>query len=161
MPEIKVTKYRLWCKTCKDFKIHDKIYDDGVQLFNKGPFKILCECKTEFTDIKLSEISEDKILEQRKRFKENRSLKFRQRLATYTKYFADPDSFDVIERGEDLVEDDAGLLVIEAQEKAKKLEDKITLSRELEKFKNVNRNDICLCGSNKKYKKCCIIRHNK
>jgi predicted RNA-binding Zn-ribbon protein involved in translation (DUF1610 family) len=29
------------------------------------------------------------------------------------------------------------------------------------RYKNVNRNDMCPCGSGKKFKKCCLINHEK
>jgi len=55
MPEIKNYKYRRWCKNCKDFKIHNKTDND---IF-------VCSCGTEYTSVKIKEIPNKKIIEQR------------------------------------------------------------------------------------------------
>jgi len=39
---------------------------------------------------------------------------------------------------------------------AKYREEKEQIKQELLKFKGVQRNDTCPCGSGKKYKKCCL-----
>ena len=68
MPQI--IMQRLWCKSCADWKLFDK---------NIGDEELKCyTCKTDHVNTLLSEIPEEKLLEQRKRYKEEKSRQFRE-----------------------------------------------------------------------------------
>lgn len=143
---------RIWCKECNDFTIHEIQKDE----------KLNCNfCGTEYTEVYLKDIPEDKLEEQRDRYRLQERKKLMNLysgfLNPYTDIFRPPISKHVV------LESDAGQKEIderkrrerakrlaeyrERQEKKKKLQ---------EKFKNVHRNDKCLCGSGKKYKHCCL-----
>jgi len=161
MPQI--TKYRKWCKSCNEYEIHWYKWDS-----ENGNSKYICEkCDTEFSDINLTEIPAEKLKEQRERYKQNEadyinnlfaSRLFRPNATMFSRFF---DSTDEI--GIKIDEDDAGQIAIQtenrkiANEKEKiEHENYQALAVEYQKFKRLNRNDKCGCGSNKKYKKCCL-----
>lgn len=151
MSDIKKYTYRLWCKNCNDFKIHNKSND-----------KFICECETEYTSIKIKDIPNKKVLEQRKRYEKYRTEKFRKTLNLFSMctFSSSGSLFDEVGGVENiLIEADAGLkheeqLILE--EKQKIIQER---KEELKRFKNTRRNENCLCGSNKKYKKCCLLIH--
>lgn len=166
----KIEKHRLWCKKCKDWKLFTT-----KKLFDKEYF---CEeCKTQFEEILLKDIPEDKIKEQRERYKES----IKKQNSMFSKGLMSGMAMGDISFGVqfghnlcensgylDIIEHDAGQLEIDIEterkkrEIASKKEEEIRLKREeLKKFKDVNRNQLCICGSGKKYKKCCLLKHNK
>jgi len=74
-------------------------------------------------------------------------------MSSSSSFFNEPEIEEV------LIESDAGLKREEEIIKQKQEEIVKEMKEELDKFKNVGRNEICLCGSNKKYKKCCLLKH--
>jgi len=58
------TYKRLWCKTCNEFELHEP-----TTLFEKELHCI--ECSTAYTEVYLSEIPEEKLIAQRKRYTEH------------------------------------------------------------------------------------------
>lgn len=144
-----ITYYRQWCKTCNDFELH----------FNRK-----CKaCDTEYSDVYLKDIPEEKLTEQRKRYKESKRLGFK-RIMEYSlsgfNTFSEPIK--------QIIESDAGQKRIDERinekfEQAKLLREQ--QKEEAKKYKNVGRNDICpTCfenGLNIKFKKCVHFKELK
>ena len=156
------TYHRLWCITCKDWKLFNENFFDQI--------KKCSDCKTEHKPILLKEIPKEKIIEQRNRYKE------------YTKKSLDTLlGFGmrgmVINPLDHLFSEDFPTEIIESSAGQKKIDEKIFEKREKEyqqrrlerkkeyeealKYKGLGRNSICLCGSDKKYKKCCLTKMEK
>ena len=146
--------HRLWCRTCSNWTLHDWwLKDDGYKCK---------DCETVHKPILLKEIPTEKILEQRKRYKE----KEKESMGSMGMYLLGPtpsNPFSEDWSKPEIIESDAGqknIDKIKAEEQEKKAE-KRRLERQKQhkealKYKNLGRNDICLCGSGKKYKKCCL-----
>ena len=145
--------YRLYCKKCSDYTIHSE--KDG---------EYTCECGSIHEHYKLSEVDPEKVKEQRNRFKAYRSNERNETLSHCLGYLDGSNKMKEMMNmfsapGSNIKtiikESDAGL-----KREEKIINDKIDeeiriLKEERLKFKDVGRNDICLCGSGKKYKKCC------
>ena len=150
------TYNRTWCKICNDWTLH-RMNDEKEQVCN--------DCNTVFTTIKLIDIPEDKLKKQRKRYIESTNPVNRIMSMLYdsspsvqmAKMFQSPGS-DII-----ITEEDAGQEKIGEQNRIKYekySEERNKLKEEALKYKNLNRNDICICGSGKKYKQCCLNKFN-
>lgn len=152
-------QYRTWCKTCKEWMVHQRKEDD-----------LLClECGTKFTEILLSKIPTEQIQEQRIRWKhqqrtDSESL-FPYIMSGYMLGGVGDDMFNENWNEPKVIESDAGQKVINEKERRQRqiLSEERTrkrMEREeyIKKFSGVGRNDICLCGSNKKFKKCCLAK---
>jgi len=160
---------RLWCKTCNDWELFEQHYPNWKEWFCK-------KCEKVHEPVLLSEIPEEKIIEQRKRYIEwNHSSmgKFmgemmmtqeQRNLKELVHMFSPPGSdFET-----EIIESDAGQHAIDdekrrkrAEEMAKYREEKEQIKQNLLKFKGIQRNDSCPCGSGKKYKKCCLEETEK
>lgn len=153
-----ITKYRTWCKTCGEWELHSST------MINNEEELVCDECGELHELYKFSEIPNEKLVEQRERYKETRfshfkSVLFNQRMLNLNRF-----------NDLNIIESDAGQKEIdeiiheEYEKKRKELEEKRKLYEE--KFKGVNRNDNCPCGkldSNGKpfkYKKCCLSKFN-
>ena len=141
--------YRQWCKSCNDFTFHTS--EPGSEL--------TCRiCDTEFSSIMIQDIPENKVEEQRTRFKEHRRR-------TMFSYLRNPlemiKNSEMFGNDDFIIETDVGLLAIE--ERIRQERESIRRSNlELkQKFANLGRNELCRCGSGKKYKKCCQPKINK
>ena len=157
------TYYRIWCKTCNDFTLPHRSHKNMLE---DKPVEAQCnDCKTEYTDIFLSEIPEAKLVEQRKRYTEKKRKEMEDLFSF--KFLSDMtrSPFDEDWPKPEIVESDAGQKSID--EAAQKIRDEehrleqIDRQRQVEekiKYSSVGRNDLCLCGSGKKYKKCCLQR---
>lgn len=138
------TKYRKYCKSCEDYKLFD---------FHKSELK--CDsCNGEYEKVSFDEIDDTKILAQQSRYRRHEFDSLNNILFKRKNLMAE--LFSETKIGYEVIEDDAGF--IEKQRKAlaeynEKRKERIKLQ---EKFANVGRNDVCLCGSGKKYKKCCL-----
>lgn len=145
---------RIWCKTCNNFTLHE---------FNKNTCN---DCSTEYTSILLKDIPKEKLFEQRERYKKsNNVFSIYEKIAGFSQNMSmfDPPGSDI-----EIRESDAGQKSIDEANKRKrekeleerhiKRQEEIKLAR---KFKDLGRNDICLCGSGKKFKKCCWRAINK
>lgn len=153
MPTIYI--YRLWCASCNEYTEHhrndftDKNY-------------VCRSCKTVFSDTPLCDIPEEKVLAQRKRYTESRiygSIS-NQFLASITGHsgsaFTDPVGGNV-----KYIESDAGQKEIDEENTRletiqwlQRSKERSQREEELAKYKNLGRNEPCLCGSGKKYKHC-------
>ena len=173
-----IQKHRLWCKSCNDFTLHDRIFNDelkheryGLCSFPKNEegeqkkFASLCECGTQYTSVNKSEIPVDKLLEQRARYKEQRRLEFQKLYGSMLNGYGMSNPletfFNDVKIGVEVVETDAGLEAEEAEKKRIRDEKRAEFNLEVSAFKKLGRNDRCLCGSGKKYKQCCLPRHEK
>lgn len=173
MPEVVNFKYRIWCKSCNDFTIHDRVFLDEVNhpkhslcVFNnetlEPKFHSVCECNTVYTEAYLKDIPEDKINEQRKRYRAQRLDQVKNLTSFITKSSVYDTFFDEVSGPKTkIIESSAGVEAIERKLKEERREELIKLANEREQYKNVGRNDVCLCGSGLKYKKCCYSRHKK
>lgn len=151
---------RIWCKTCQDFTLHTSDGNDGSKCR---------ECDTVYTDVYLKDIPKDKLEAQRKRYTESQGNVVDKYLGLFTEtpeqrrikeiahMFSEPGS-DV-----EIIESDAGQKKIDdrkRKERAKRMaelrEEREKGVEEYKKYKGLGRNDICICGSGKKYKKCCL-----
>ena len=164
--------YRYFCKTCEDFELHKRIFSDETtnELFShcifdeeKNPVFICTSCNTQYTRTLLSEVSDEKIEAQRKRYREYKANEFaeltkfmtRQDNSLLTDLFREPSNkFET-----KIIESDAGLKAIQEAERLEEKRIRQEKYAEQQKFKNVGRNDTCLCNSGKKYKKCCHSKH--
>ena len=156
-------KYRVWCKTCNDFVFHIK-KDENLDCTH---------CDTTYSEILLKDIPEEKIEEQRKRYKDHRKEEMnkvfkmimeapeKNRSKELINMFSSPDpDFD-----SEINESDAGQKAIDEENKkireaemAERQRIKDEQKEEAAKYKSLGRNDICICGSGIKYKKCCLTR---
>jgi uncharacterized protein YchJ len=57
-----------------------------------------------------------------------------------------------------ILEDDAGQIELDAQLKAEREAKRMAEIEFKERYRGVQRNEKCLCGSGLKYKKCCLPR---
>lgn len=158
-----ITYQRIWCKVCEDWTLH-------VKPFAKDAHWGCKICKTEYTDITYAEIPADKLAEQRTRFtkaKKNKRHDFINggMLRILSDFGGAVDSFSEVR--EEIIECDAGQEAIDKEDERKRVvkyyEDrrKEQLRREeVAKYSVLGRNDVCLCGSGKKYKKCCLWKYS-
>ncbi len=151
------TFYRTWCKTCQDWTWHIKPFEINIEDSKKSDWR--CKvCDTEITDTKLSEVPEEKLIEQRQRYKNYKRNEFKRIMSIFSSMGS------MISSGMDdentYIENDAGQEAIDKQllaEREAKIAEKKRLIEEYNiKFKGIGRNDICRCGSKQKYKKCCL-----
>ena len=152
---------RIWCKKCQKFELHQQYYPNWDDWF--------CQvCETAYTPIELREIPKEEIIKQRQRYKEWKKNEFEEVLGlmsglgrrnTLLDMFSEPGS-DVKIR-----ESDAGQKKLD--EISKKIRDKKYEEQrqkreeekaEMKKYKHLGRNDLCICGSGLKYKKCCLTK---
>jgi uncharacterized protein YchJ len=156
------TYYRFWCSKCQDFTLQEFDSDCTCSI-----------CGTITKSYKISEVPEEKIMEQRQRYNDYKKLKYKKMLGS----FLNP----TMSIFEEMALEDAGLynpyepVIVETDAGQKSIDDrdveesrKIAKQHEAErnalkeeflKFKNLGRNDVCACGSGKKYKQCCISKY--
>jgi len=145
--------YRVWCSTCKEWELHERHYPNWEDWFCP-------ECETKWEPSLLSDIPDEKIKEQRERYKIHTQYEmnrfFGAMFTSGMSMFSEPGS-DV-----DIRESDAGQRAID-EEARKEREVKAEERRQVrdaeivekKRFQNLGRNDLCLCESGLKYKKCC------
>ena len=143
--------YRNWCKTCNNFTIHSYPV--------LGSTDLTCKCGTVWTTVTVGEIPKEKILEQRKRYKADRSERFRKTYSYLTLMGMLGGGIDSTTIGMNVQETDAGLVEAEAIDKARREARDKAVREELDRFSKLGRNEPCLCGSELKYKKCCYAKH--
>lgn len=152
-------KYRLWCHNCNDWQLFlDKIMET--------PTVYRCqECKCEHTEIDNELIPGDKLKEQRERYKksQNNSMNYigaRYLLGGFGGGFSMPVGSDVriIEADAGQKEIDDEIEKINLQKRELENEQNRVFLQQQKKYAHLCRNDICLCGSGKKYKKCCLTK---
>lgn len=148
-------RYRIWCKTCNDFTLH---YDPELQ----ERIRKCIVCKTVHTNILISEIPEEKVIEQRKRYIEQESRGIRSLFSDFLMGNGAKTLFSEKPQIE-IIESDCGQKQIDDQKRKQReieYQEKQTLKLETkQKFKGLGRNDKCACGSNVKYKNCCLTKN--
>ncbi len=152
-----INYHRTWCKTCNDWTLHHHGFQSEV-----SSCKI---CKTEWTEITLGEIPKEKVIEQRERYKDSKKKSVGVLGAYFRAAANNYEGLDMRPPGSDvkITEEDAGqellnekrVAMLDAR-MAEETEKQKKLQQEYISFKSLGRNDICLCGSGKKYKKCCM-----
>jgi uncharacterized protein YecA (UPF0149 family) len=160
------TYRRIWCKTCNEFELHET-----KKLFDKEWF---CrECDTEYTSILLSDIPREKRVEQRERYTDSKNKAWTKMYGSLlngssSSYMDLLGMFGSHDFQENIQESDAGQRKLDEihQMKVELAREKRRVQRqkdlELKKnFHKLGRNDKCLCGSEKKYKKCCYSKIQK
>lgn len=152
--------YREWCKHCQDWKIMELVpVIDNVKLTEVPPsekqkYLVCSSCGTNATNYNLNELPQEKVLEQRTRYKNNRgnilNYVYGGRRNTFEEMFGELKTVTV--------EADAGLQEEEKQYRIKSEERHRKYMEEKDTLKGIygycRRNDICPCGSGKKFKKC-------
>jgi len=161
----------MFCTTCQDFTLHTVVYKDEINHLHYLPdlFKeendhaSICECGKQYETVLVRDIPKDKLKEQRERYKTFRSKQFEEGLNLFSMMGMGTTSSSFFDPVQDIktriIESDAGLEQEEKVIEDREREQRRLLKLEIEKFKNIQRNDICLCGSGQKYKKCCITKH--
>ena len=153
MPQI--IMQRLWCKSCADWKLFDK---------NIGDEELKCyTCKTDHVNTLLSEIPEEKLLEQRKRYKEEKSRQFRETMGLMNMMGLNPRmSIPGISEIDRILESDAGQITIDKLREEQRKVARQTALDDIAAHKHLGRNDKCPCVENvtlnRKYKQCCLKR---
>ena len=143
-------KYRTYCKTCKDFTVHNSDY--------------ICEtCETKFTSYFPNEISSDLVEQQRKRYTKQ---KLDDTLGLYGAFMQGNGIQAMLDIEKvKIVECDAGQKEIDnkrkEQRKTVKRKGQEILDDYNTNYKHLNRNDKCTCGSNKKFKQCHLLYFRK
>jgi uncharacterized protein YecA (UPF0149 family) len=129
--------------------------------------KTSCDtCGNEYVPYSLSEVPEEKILEQRERYRQMKKTEFIKMLSAYqdmSKSNILADMFrEVGDRpvGYTVKEDDAGQEAIDAAERADREAKRRGEIEFKEQYRGAQRNDKCRCGSGNKYKKCCLPKVN-
>lgn len=144
-----INKYRTYCKTCTDFTLHTF----------KAKEDLICDsCGTKATNYKLNEVAPDLIEAQRKRYKVAKI----NRMGGIYGAFMRGVGIEAIMSLEDIpqrvIECDAGqddIDRIAKQKREQEKQERLDLYSEYQaKYKHLNRNDKCSCGSGKKYKHC-------
>jgi hypothetical protein len=125
---------------------------------NKKLFKCYT-CQTEYsTDFDYATIDAEKIKRQQDRYRAKKRAEFFS-VVNMMSHISSIGLGTDCGASLDVVEDDAGLIKQNREEKKREEEEKHEAIMELRQYYNiVGRNDICLCGSGKKYKKCCSNR---
>lgn len=162
-----IHRYRVWCKSCENFTLHSR---KDTKDPNENEFTCI-SCGTIYSSIKLKDIPTDKLQEQRARWKKSegnflgkyldvigKSPEQRQ-MEELVHMFSPPGS-DI-----EIHESDAGQKIIDEEnrkireaewEEKRKIRE--AQAEEAAKYAKLGRNDICICGSGLKYKKCCLTR---
>lgn len=150
---------RLWCKQCQEWQLFE---------FNADEL-ICCECKNTHQKTLLNDLPEEKIAEQRNRYIDSKKKSMNELMkeifmtpeARYIKEFAHMFSKPGTEIS--IIESDAGQSIIDEEKRRKRIEEIQKIEEEKEivkrfifKYKSFQRNDLCPCGSGKKFKKCCL-----
>ena len=155
------TLHRIFCKKCNDYTLHDK-----VDPFSEANDWKCTHCGTIYTTITYGEIPEEKLEAQRERYKKQTKESYMNIFQEYMRpsnpllemFMEDITTTKVVEA-------DAGQKYIDdkAREERNRLWEERELKRQAEredaaKYVGLTRNDKCACGSELKFKKCCLPR---
>jgi hypothetical protein len=129
-----------WCENCQDW-----------ELFNS---KNVCKnCGNEFVPFYLSKIPKEKIEEQKQRYIQKEGSYLMNVFGTITSGF----KFESMDNYTEIEEFDAGYIK-EKEQRKERIDKAMELWKQLEEeakqYKHLSRNDNCICGSGKKFKKC-------
>lgn len=145
---------RNWCAECQEYTLF---------YYNFEKKKYCCkQCKSEFVTTELSEIPEEKQIEQRERYKVRRKQRNTSMLLSFSLGLGFAGTELLNTSGIDISEDDAGQNEIDKITLEKRKTEQAGIEMDYQKkveysklFIGLGRNELCLCGSGKKYKKCC------
>ena len=163
-----VIKKRTWCKQCQEFELFSSHLTSDVLLDENGKevkkiTRTQCEnCGSEYVPYSLSEVPDEKIEAQRRRYKRHKGEEFARLLNIYSRETQANMLADMLrEPGSELseqriLEDDAGQIDLDDQLKAEREARRREEIEFKERYRGVQRNEKCLCGSGLKYKKCCL-----
>ena len=141
-------KYRYWCATTNDY-----------ELFSEKDGEFICDkCSSPKVEVEITTIPEEKIEEQRNRFRNMRRTDFAKMMEVYEFMSQNPNSEMPILESDSVMETDAGLLALEKQERELKEAAKQAMIEDIAADKGIGRNEPCKCKSGLKYKKCCLNR---
>jgi preprotein translocase subunit SecA len=125
--------------------------------------KTSCDtCGNEYVPYSLSEVPEEKILEQRERYRQMKKTEFIKMLSAYQDMSRSNILADMMREVSDrpvgytVKEDDAGQEAIDTAERADREAKRREEIEFKESYRGAQRNDKCRCGSGNKYKKCCL-----
>jgi transcription initiation factor TFIIIB Brf1 subunit/transcription initiation factor TFIIB len=146
----KIYRYRKYCKTCGDYVLYKEQEKD-----------LICtKCGTVHEHVELRDIPKEIKEAQRKRYADREF----QKLMDVYDIFTNPNHLS-LDFMYEVYEDDAGYCRLrKINEKRKNIRKKhfnerLNKHQEfVEKTKTLGRNDKCICGSGKKFKKCCQIK---
>ena len=143
-----ITYYRFWCAKCQEYTLH----------LNQK----CIECDSLNESYKLIDVPNEKIAEQRKRYKKAEMDKLSSILSMSRSNMLN-ELFDESPKTE-IIECDAGQKKLDeiAAQKREKAHQEYLEKKKIykEHFQHLNRNDKCGCGSGLKYKKCCWAKYN-
>jgi uncharacterized protein YecA (UPF0149 family) len=147
MPQI--TYNRFWCTKCQDYTIQNTGEDGSCRT-----------CGTVTKKYKLSDVPIEKQKEQRARYNKQKEDSMFNILAGIRRNPLEDMFRDV---GSDVVinETDAGQIEIDNDWRKRMAEARVKrdeLKKQYEIYRHTGRNDKCPCGSNLKYKKCCLSK---
>ena len=170
-----IPKRRTWCKTCQDFSLFTTyltsenviVIDTLGGEIKKATRTVCMTCDNEYVPYRLSEVPEEKLIEQRARYRQMKKNEFIKMLNVYQ----DMSRSNILASmmgelydkpvGYTVREDDAGQEEITAAEKAER-EARWAAEQEFkDKYHGAQRNDKCRCDSGLKYKKCCLPKVEK
>ena len=145
-------KYRTYCKTCKDFTVHNWETKNDLS----------CEtCNTIEDGYKISEVEPHLIEQQRKRYTKMRTSKVGDIYQSFMMGTGLKTLMELENISQHIIECDAGQKEIDEKRKQRRLdiiEERRKIKEEFDNnYKNLGRNDKCSCGSGKKFKKCHLL----
>lgn len=131
--------HRLYCNSCCDYTLHEFITID----------KAICSCGNNYVETPIENISSEVVNTQRNRYKRmlNTSSKRTMEILLYNILSGNYTC--------DIIESDAGLEAEIMAERQAYYEKKKADKEYITRYKNLGRNDKCVCNSGLKYKKCC------
>jgi len=133
---------RTWCKKCQDYTLF-------AETVSGQP---ICKtCETHYEEYTLEEVPAEKVEVQRARYKEYKRQEFMEIMAMYQSQgnmtnYTPPN----------IVEDDAGQTAIDTAIRAEQEAKRAAEAEFKNRFRGAQRNEKCRCGSEQKYKKCCL-----
>lgn len=159
-------KYRLWCPDCKAYTLHDAVYVDefshpkhaSLTFAENETVKYVCDtCGSVYRPTPLNEIPIEDRQRQQGFYLYSAQKELQETYRTYSanilrEIMAPP------QIGYEIIETDAGYLEearLREQDKQQQLQEMRVF---VSKYVNLTRNCICTCGSNKKYKRCCLSK---
>ena len=166
-------KKRTWCTTCQEFETFESHLTNETTVLDaagkeiKKISKTSCDtCGNEYVPYSLSEVPEEKILEQRARYKKMKKEEFIKMLSAYQDVSKSNILADMMREvsdrpfGATVKEDDAGQIAIDETERAEREAMRQAEQEFKAKYHGAQRNDKCRCDSGNKYKKCCLPKVN-
>ena len=148
MPQI--TYSRFWCTKCQDYTIQNTGEDGACRT-----------CGTVTKEYKLSDVPKEKQEEQRARYNKQREDSLYNILAGIRRNPLEDMFREDFSIGYKVNETDAGQKELDEAFNKRMADARVKreeLKQQYEMFRHTGRNDKCPCGSNLKYKKCCLSK---